>query len=581
MYKQKLISLAGKARKYIAFTVFFNVVNLACSVAAVTAMALILQNAVHTTIEPERLCLYLGVIAIAVVIRFFSIRCSFSCSHKAAIAAKKHLRSEIYEKLLRIGPGFEEKVPTASAVQLGVEGVEQLQLYFGNYLPQLYYSMLAPVALFVFFSLINLKTALVLLLCAPLIPLMLFTIQRYVRKMNGKHWSDYTNLGQVFLESLHGLTTLKIYDADEEKNSELNSIAEGFRKTTMKVLRMQLNSITVMDLIAYGGAAAGILTGLYEMSEGRIPLWGMICILLLSSEFFIPLRILGSLFHVSMNGVAAGEKIFQLLALPEEEEGTEGMEGFGIETEALFFSYRRGKNVLEAISLDIPAGSFISVVGVSGSGKSTLAGILSGEKKHYGGSVRIGGKELNQLSREALMRNITVVDHNGYIFQGTVEENLRMGCPTATLQQMIDALVKVKLYDFVMAQGGLAMEIKEQGSNLSGGQRQRLVLARALLHNSNIYIFDEATSNIDMESENSIMDVIHSLKNHKTVILISHRLTSAAKADTVCFLKNGRMRGLGAHHYVYEKCKDYATLYDSQERIEKCFSERDLQAEDL
>ncbi len=566
--RKRLTFLAGKARKYILLTVFFNWINLLCGISAVLAMAFALESAMMQDIVPSRIFVSFTVIGIAVLIRIVSSRCCSTFSHKASIEAKRQLRSRIYEKLLRIGSGYDEKIPAASVVQLSIEGVEQLQLYFGSYLPQLYYSVLAPVTLFVFFAFINLKTALVLLFCAPLIPAILFVIQKYARKMNGKHWSHYTDLGYSFLESLHGLTTLKIYDADEKKNQELNASAEAFRKITMKVLKMQLNSISVMDLIAYGGAVAGILAGLYELSSGRLPFWGAVCILLLSSEFFIPLRTLGSYFHISMNGVAAGERIFALLDLPEEEEGVEEIETFDIQIQELSFSYREERRILKNISMEIPAGSFLSVVGESGSGKSTLAGILSGEKKHYQGSVRIGGKDLNCLTRGSIMKNITLVEHSGHIFKGTVKENLRMGSLTATEQQMADALSKVKLYDFVMSQGGLAMEIKEQGTNLSGGQRQRLVLARALLRDSSIYIFDEATSNIDMDSEDSIMEVIHSLKGKKTVILISHRLASAIKADTICFLKDGRMEGWGGHHSVYAQSDDYAKLYDSQYQIE-------------
>lgn len=567
-YKKKLIFLAGNARKYIALTVFTNWINLLCSIVAVTVIAMVLEGAAERQSVARQGYLVLGVIGAAIAVRFFSSRLAVRFSHKAAVAAQKQLRSGIYEKLLRIGPDYGEKASAASVVQTSVEGVEQLQAYFGSYLPQLYYSVLAPATLFVFFSVISLKAALILILFVPLIPATIFVIQKYARKMNGNYWITYTSLGETFLESLHGLTTLKIYGADERRSEEMNASAEGFRKATMKVLRMQLNSISVMDLIAYGGAAAGILTGLWELSSGRVPLWGAVCILLLSSEFFIPLRMLGSLFHVSMNGVAAGEKIFALMDLPEEEARTGELAASDIEVQGLSFSYREDRTILNDISMKLTAGGFLSVVGESGSGKSTLAGILSGMIRHYEGSVRIGGKELKDVSRASIMRNITVVENNGYIFKGTVEENLRMGNPRAAERDMLDALVKVGLYDFVMSQGGLSMEIKEQGANLSGGQRQRLSLARALLHDSSIYIFDEATSNIDMESEENIMEVIRSLKGEKTVILITHRLSSAARADTVCFLKEGRIEGWGSHRAVYERCGHYAGLYDSQQKIE-------------
>ncbi len=565
---KKLLQLAEQSKKYIGLTILFYWINLLCNITIVFLISFTFQMIQEAHFSSHQLYPFLGITAGAILLRFLCSYLASMYSHRAASNAKKELRIKIYDKALSLGTKYQEKVEPSALVQMAVEGVEQLQIYFGSYLPQLVYSILAPVTLFFFFSFFSVKIALALLLCVPLIPLLIIVIQRYAKKITRRYWNNYSDLGSTFLENLYGLTTLKIYEADQKRHEEMNTQAEGFRKMTMKVLTMQLNSITVMDLVAYGGAAAGILIALFEYTNGSLPLWGVICILLLSSEFFIPLRMLGSLFHISMNGIAAAEKIFSVLELPEEEEKTEKPEGFSFELKETSFSYGREKSILEGISLSVPEGDFISIVGVSGSGKSTLASILAGEKHEYQGNVLLGGKELREINRESIRSQVTVVEHSEYLFKGTVAQNLLMGKPCASITEMENALKKVRLYDFVISQGGLSMLVNEQGSNLSGGQRQRLCLARALLRDSNVYIFDEATSNIDAESEASIMEVILSLSKEKTVIFISHRLESARKAHRICFLENGRICEIGTHAEVYAKNANYASLYDSQQRTE-------------
>lgn len=454
--------------------------------------------------------------------------------------------------------------------------MEQLQVYLGGYVPQFCHSLLAPVTLFFLLAFLNLKVALLLLLGVPLIPLAMFGVQKGARRLMRAYWGTYTDLGQGFLESLQGLTTLKIYGADQARHDQMNAAAEGFRRITMKVLRMQLASVTLMDLIAYGWTALGIIVALTEVAKGRMPLWSGICVILLSSEFFLPLRLLGSFFHSSMNGIAAAEKMFALLDLAEPAEKAGELDRFDIRLAACGFSYVKGRETLRKISLEIPAGSFAAIVGESGSGKSTLAGILAGVHRNYTGSIRIGGREFDGISPESLRRRIVLVEHNAHIFKGTVADNLRMGRPEASLQEMAAVLKRVRLYDFVMAQGGLAMPLREQGANLSGGQRQRLALARALLHGGDIYILDEATSNMDAESEESVLRVIETMAGEKTVILITHRMAAAARAERIFVLRDGVLTGQGGHTTLYRQNAYYAGLYDGQQGIENFAEAREV-----
>jgi ATP-binding cassette subfamily C protein len=566
--QRRLLSLVRNAGKYIVLTVLLRWVGLLCSVTAVAAMAFLLQAGLEQRLSSALLFRLLLLFSGAVALRFFCVWLSTEYSHRAAAQAKRMLRSRIYAKLLKTGLAYREKISTASMLQMSVEGVEQLQVYLGGYLPQLFYSLLAPVTLFVLLSFINIKIALILLLCVPLIPLSMMGVQKAAGRLMREYWGKYTDLGKGFLESLQGLTTLKIYDADKARHEQMNASAESFRKITMKVLRMQLSSVTVMDLIAYGGTAAGIIVSLTEVGKGSMALWSGICVILLSSEFFLPLRLLGSFFHSSMNGIAAGEKMFAFLDMEEPEEKSGKIKGFDIRLSGCGFSYGGDRDVLKNIYLDIPARSFVAIVGESGSGKSTLAGILAGVHRNYTGSARIGGKELEGISGESIMRSIVLVEHNGYIFKGTVADNLLMGCPGASAKEMMEALKKVKLHDFVMAQGGLAMKLREQGTNLSGGQRQRLALARALLHGGDIFIFDEATSNMDVESEEGVMQAIDTLTGEKTVILITHRMAVAGRAGRIFVLKNGVLTGSGTHGALYRQNAYYASLVDTQHSME-------------
>ena len=491
---------------------------------------------------------------------------------------KRILREKIYEKMLKLGASYNEQVSSSEVVQVSTEGVEQLETYFGKYLPQLFYSLIAPVTLFVILSRASLKASIILLICVPLIPVSIVAVQKIAKKLLDKYWSIYTGLGDSFLENLQGLTTLKIYQADQQKADEMDMESQNFRRITMKVLTMQLNSTSVMDIVAYGGAAIGMAVAVSEFLEGNISISGTLCIVLLASEFFLPLRLLGSFFHIAMNGMAASDKIFKILDLPEPQTGEKILpEGsLDISFKNVHFAYEEDREILKGIDLYLPAGSFVSLVGESGCGKSTIAGIISAKNRGFTGEITIGGVPLSQVKETDLMRHVVLVRHNSYLFKGTVEENLRMAKPDATEAEMEEVLVKVNLLGFLQTQDGLQTKLLEKAGNLSGGQCQRLAIARALLRDSAVYIFDEAASNIDVESEELIMDVIHQLARTKTVLLISHRLANVVNSDQIYFLKDGEIKESGKHEELMQLNGEYRHLYDSQMALENYGREEPL-----
>ena len=472
--------------------------------------------------------------------------------------------------MLKLGASYNEQVSSSEVVQVSTEGVEQLETYFGKYLPQLFYSLIAPVTLFVILSRVSLKASIILLICVPLIPVSIVAVQKIAKKLLDKYWSIYTGLGDSFLENLQGLTTLKIYQADQQKADEMDMESQNFRRITMKVLTMQLNSTSVMDIVAYGGAAIGMAVAVSEFLKGNISISGTLCIVLLASEFFLPLRLLGSFFHIAMNGMAASDKIFKILDLPEPQTGEKILpEGsLDISFKNVHFAYEEDREILKGIDLYLPAGSFVSLVGESGCGKSTIAGIISAKNRGFTGEITIGGVPLSQVKETDLMRHVVLVRHNSYLFKGTVEENLRMAKSDATEAEMNAVLEKVNLLGFLQTQDGLQTKLLEKAGNLSGGQCQRLAIARALLRDSAVYIFDEAASNIDVESEELIMDVIHQLARTKTVLLISHRLANVVNSDQIYFLKDGEIKESGKHEELMQLNGEYRHLYDSQMALE-------------
>lgn len=571
MIKKRLVGLLSHAKKYIIYQVIWQWLTLLCQVVVIYSASMLLETALFGEVTSRTAAYYGALVIVALILRFVCDRQASHASYRASVDVKRILRDKIYSKLLRLGAAYREKVTTSEVVQMAAEGVEQLETYFGKYLSQLFYSLLAPVTLFVILSFVNWQASLVLLVCVPLIPISIVAVQKIAKKLLNKYWGIYTELGDSFLENLQGLTTLKIYRTDEKKAEEMDEESQRFRQITMKVLTMQLNSTSVMDIIAYGGAAVGMIVTLTQFMKGNLSVHGALMLILLASEFFIPLRLLGSFFHIAMNGMAASDKIFALLDLPEPEEKNGRLDGtaMDIEFSGVRFSYETDREILKGIDMEFPAGSFTSLVGTSGCGKSTAAAILMGRNLGYQGSVTIEGKELSEIQESSLMDQITLVSHNSYLFKGTVADNLRMGKPNATEDEMKDALEKVNLWGFLQAQQGLFTKVLEKGSNFSGGQCQRLVIARALLHDTPVYIFDEATSNIDAESEEMIMDVIHKLAETKTILLISHRLANVVKSDRIYMMKEGRIAETGTHEKLMEADGDYAELYRSQMELEQ------------
>lgn len=517
----------------------------------------------------------LAVILLAVlIVRAIMNSYNNKMSFMASANVKYKLRNAVYEKLMKLGTAYKNTVKTSEAVQISTEGIEQLEIYFGKYVPQFFYSLLAPITLFFIVGAINLKVAAVLLVCVPLIPISIVAVQKFAKKMLSKYWGTYTELGDSFLECLNGLTTLKIYQADKRYADKMDIEAERFRKITMKVLIMQLNSISIMDIVAYGGSAAGIILSIMEFGGGKLELWQCLFIIMVSAEFFLPLRLLGSFFHIAMNGNAAADKIFKVLDSEEPKEGKiDEIKESNIELRNVTFGYSSDKNVLNNISLSVKNMGITALAGLSGCGKSTIASLIIGENKANGGSIAISGINVCDLSKEAVRRKITRIGHESYIFKGTVRDNLLMGNENASDNLLLAALKKVDLLELVMENGGLDMQITEKAGNISGGQRQRLALARAILHDSDIYILDEATSNIDVESENKIMEVVKEMSETKAIVLISHRLANVTKAHTIYVLENGSLKENGTHTDLIKNEGYYYKLYEKQRELEQYNSE--------
>ena len=572
MIKTRLIEQVPSSKKYIALTVLAQWLKTVANIVMIFILSNLLAQILDgKAFDFKSLLPYLGAIAAVMFVRYLCGYASSQTSFFASSEVKKVLRQKMYKKLTRMGASYSEKVSTSEVLQVFVEGVDQLELYFGKYLPQFFFAMLAPITLFAVLVFVSWKASVVLLICVPLIPLSIVAVQKIAKRLLSKYWGVYTNLGDTFLENIQGLTTLKVYQADERKNVEMNEKAEEFRRITMKVLTMQLNSVSVMDIVAYAGSAVGVVIAIIQVKNGTITLPQAFLIIMLAADFFLPLRLLGSFFHVAMNGMAASDKLFKLLDTKEDEHGAEIPENLDgdIEIKDLSFSYDNEKTVLNDISETFKKHELISIVGESGCGKSTLASLLCGTTKGYIGSITIGGVEIKDIDEKTLMNNITAVNFNSYIFAGTVRENMLIADKSTSDEKMIEALKMVNLWSFLSEQDGLDTKLNQQGNNFSGGQRQRLAIARALLHNTPIYVFDEVTSNIDAESENDIMAVIHNMAQIKTVILISHRLENVVGSDKILLLDKGKIEESGTHSELMSLNKKYKLMYSTQAELEK------------
>ena len=573
MIDKRLINTVADSKKWIARTVLWNWLALVGGIVSAVAFAYVLQAAFLRELTASSAVGFGGILIAALALRAFAGKKSVQASYFASTRVKHELRSLIYRKLAGMPLNQVNQQSTSSIIQVASEGVEQLEIYFGRYLPQLFYSLLAPLTLFFFLVFFNAPTALILLVCVPLIPMSIIAVNKIAKKLLAKYWAIYVGLGSSFLDNLQGLVTLKIYQDDGYKAKQMDAEAEQFRTITMKVLTMQLNSVSLMDLLAYGGAAVGILTALLQYQEAQISIFGVILFILLASEFFIPLRLLGSFFHVAMNGKAASDKIFTLLDTPVEAQQSAvdfaAKNNVQVAIKNLHFAYSPEKPAIQGLDLTIQPNQLTVFVGKSGCGKSTLVSLLMGFYKPQQGEILFNGQNAFEIDRTSFYQNVSLVSHSSYVFKGSLRDNMLMAKTGATDEQIYQCLEQVNLANFVRENGGLDMPLLSRGTNLSGGQIQRLALARALLHDAQVYIFDEATSNIDVESEEVILQFIQQFKQHKTIVMISHRLANAVNADCIYVLDKGKLIEQGTHSALMAEQGAYAEMFQQQKSLEQ------------
>lgn len=571
MIDKQLLRLLGGNRKYIFFTVGSMVLGLLGNLTVTACICYALHlAAIGADASAYPLPAVCGAFGIAV--RYAAGRVTGYLRDLLGMKAKKDLREKTYDKIVRLGVKSTDGMSLAGLTQVAMEGIEQLDLYYSSYIPQFFFAMLAPVLLFLATVWTDWKVAMALLCCVPLIPVSIIAVSKYAKKIFAKYWGKYTSMGDSFLDSVQGLRELKIFRADAAYHEKMNRSAEEFRKITMKVLVMQLASTTIMDIVAYGGAGAGIAFAVYDMANNGLSPISALFLILVAVEFFLPLRAFGSAFHVAMNGASAGKKILSLLEQPEPVWGAETLTDPELRIENVSFSYDGGREILKNVSMEFPAAAMTAIVGESGCGKSTAVGLLTGALRPGSGTVAAGGKPLESLSREAYYSRLAVVSCGTYIFNATVRENFRLAKKDVTDEEMTAALEKVNLADFVRENGGFDREITEDAANISGGQKQRLALAVNLVADKDIYIFDEATSNIDVESEAVIMQNIRALSKSKNVVVISHRLENIVPADRIYFMENGSVSECGTHSELMERHGGYCALYTAQKKLEQGFA---------
>ena len=581
MFDKRLFSLVPGVMRHIAGNVALQWLALLANVVLFVSVGRLLQSVLTGGATGIDLARALLVAVVAVAVRLVCQAQATKQGLAASALAKQRVRTLVYDKLVRMGPSYRETVATSEATQLCVEGIEQLEAYFGSYLPQLFYSLIASVTLFFCLAPLCTPAAVVLLCCVPLIPISLMAVMKIAKRIMGDYWHSYTDLGALFLESIQGLTTLKVFRADEERHRRMNEEAEKFRKATMRLLTMQLNSVIVMDIFAFAGAAAGIVVMLNSYAVGTVTFAGAFAFVFLAADFFIPLLTLGSFFHTATGGMAAAERMYRIIDAPEPACGTQAVTctSVGIECRNVSYSYDGTRTVLQNADFTARPGGFVGITGASGSGKSTLAGILTGANLSYTGSVTIGGIDLRDISAESLRDTVTYVGFRGFLFAGTVRSNLLMARAGASDDELWEALSRCRIDDFVRRSGGLDAPVSAEGTNLSGGQRQRLAMARALLHDTPVYIFDEATSNIDADSEASIIDAVAELARTKTVVMVSHRLAALRGCDKVYVFEAGRVVQTGTHEELAKQDGPYASLWARQAELED-FSARSGESAD-
>ena len=576
MIDKKLLALLGHNKKYIFYAVGLMIVGLFANLAITASICYAIQYAAEYTSSgsnAQGFILPAVIVIIAMAIRYVTSRSIGDLKDTLGRNVKKDLRQKIYDKIIKLGVRTTDNMSMAGLTQLSMEGVEQLDLYYSAYIPQFFYAMIAPIILFIVTVRINWAVALVLLACVPLIPMSIIAVSRYAKKIFAKYWGKYTSMGDSFLDSVQGLKELKIFQADAAQNIKMNETSEEFRKITMKVLVMQLASTTIMDMVAYGGAGLGIALTIHAVVNGSLSAYAALFLILVAVDFFLPLRAFGSAFHIAMNGASAGNKILSLLAQPDPVWGNETVDGTEITVNDVTFSYDGKRDVLKHASMNFGSTGMCAIVGESGSGKSTVVNLLLGAYHPQQGSILVGNKPLETLSRESYYSHISVVSYNTYIFNETIRQNFMLAKYNVTDEEIYSALKKVNLYDFIIDNGGLDKVITEDAANISGGQKQRLALAINLVANKDIYIFDEATSNIDIESEAIIMNNIKELSKEKSVIVISHRLANVIAADTIYYIEDGEVKEHGTHSELMNMHEGYAKLYTTQKKLEEGYTE--------
>ena len=572
MFDKELLRLIGPNRKYVVYTVLLMVLgmlaNIGITASVCWAVALLIDGA-----QPLAYVWPAVALAAAIAVRYVASRCTGSLKDLLGRKVKKDLRERTYDKILRLGVRSTDGMSMAGLTQVSMEGIEQLDLYYSTYLPQFFFSMLAPVILFCICVGIDWRTSLVLLACVPLIPLSIVAVSKYAKRIFAKYWGKYTSMGDAFLDSVQGLKELKIFKADAARHVKMNQSAEDFRKITMKVLVMQLASTTIMDLVAYGGAGAGIALSVVGLMDGWLAPASALFLILVAVEFFLPLRSLGSAFHVAMNGASAGRKIISLLNVSDPVWGEKQVQGTELKLNGVTFSYDGKRDVLKNVSMTFPAKGMTAIVGESGCGKSTVVNMLVGAYRPKAGSVTVGGLPLESVTRQSYYARLASVSYNTYIFNDTVRANFELAKKDVTDEEIRAALEKVNLWEFIKENGGLDKVITEDANNVSGGQKQRLALAVNLVADKDIYVFDEATSNIDIESEAVIMENVKEMSRSKCVVVISHRLANVVPADNIYYMEEGQVKESGSHEALMQAGGGYAKLYTAQKQLEEGYKE--------
>ena len=578
MFDKELIKLMGENKKYVAYVVLLMILGMLANIGITASICW----AVYLLIEkqPALMYIYPAITAVvAIIVRYIASRLTGDLKDVLGRKVKKDLRERTYDKILRLGVKSTDGMSMAGLTQVSMEGIEQLDLYYSTYLPQFFFSMIAPFILFAICVGIDWRTSLVLLACVPLIPVSIVAVSKYAKKIFAKYWGKYTSMGDGFLDSVQGLKELKIFRADAARQIKMNENAEEFRKITMKVLVMQLASTTIMDLVAFGGAGAGIALSIVGLMNEWLAPASALFLILVAVEFFLPLRALGSAFHVAMNGASAGKKIISLLNQPDPVWGEKEVAGRELSLENVTFSYDKKRNVLKDVNMNFPEKGMTAIVGESGCGKSTVVNLLIGARRPDKGNVLIGGEEIEGVSRASYYSRLASVSYNTYIFNDTVRVNFELAKKDVTDEEIFAALEKVNLSAFIKENGGLDKVITEDANNISGGQKQRLALAVNLVADKDIYVFDEATSNIDVDSEAIIMKNIKEMSESKSVIVISHRLANVVPADNIYFMQDGQVKESGSHAYLMERKGEYAKLFNAQKQLEEGYKSGKASAE--